>query len=372
MKTLSLLVSVSLVCGYPVWALEPVHIGICLPLSGHQSEQGHAALRAVKIAHRMRPNVAGKPVVLKIANTHSELADARAAVLSLVERYRVAAIITEHTLDSMARGMNDAGQRHIPIVAAYGTQTMRPLNGYETRVRTIDNDQACLAAGVARTGIRARTAGVVYDMSRKSSLDLSRCFKRAFERAGGTIVVETRVKRGDRDFTAQLHRLRAAQPDVIYAPIPSTECALFARQARAMGLKARIVAAHDAQVPQLIDLGGKSVEGLICTAHVPVCAAGTNRLDRFTAAFHFHTGIEPQPDQVMAAQAYFELLDAIEQAGSADLKGLREPWANATPREAIADAAGFSGSEKGSSRLSVNQVKNGKFVSYEIDDSLNR
>ena len=232
-------------------------------------------------------------------------------------------------------------------------------------------DQACLAAKITRAWAKARTVGIVYDISRESSVQLAACFKHEFERVGGRVIMQTRVKSGDRDFTAQINQIRAAGPDAIYAPISCTECALLAREARLMGVQIPIVAAHGVHARELIELGGRSVEDLLFTTHVRECSLRTHWGQRFSAAYQFHTGDTPLPDQVMAAEAYGILLDAIERAGEATRTKIREALASTRDCKGMTGTMRMGTDGNVSRPLFVSQVKHGRFVPFEEDVWLN-
>jgi branched-chain amino acid transport system substrate-binding protein len=366
MRILPSLLSVSLVFGCSAWALEPVKIGLCVPLSGRLAEHGHGVLRGVKVAHRMRPCVLGRPVALKVANDHDDLGHSSAAALALVERHNVSAIIRGLNCEHASTCSDYAEKRGVPIVAPFITSG-KASQGRQCVFQTcaIDRAQACLAEKVARICVKARTAALVYDISRESSLDRAACFKNAFERAGGRIAFEQRMKTGDRDFTTLINRIKAAKPDTIYAPISPTECALLALQARLMAVHAPMIAAHEVQIPEFIALGGKAVENLLFTTHVHESALNAHRAKRFAAAYQFHTGDKPLPDHLMAAEAYFLLLDAMEQAGSdlptlvgEALSSVRN-WEGMTGKVCIGAGSGMP------RPVFVSQVRNGQFVPYE-------
>ncbi len=114
---------------------------------------------------------------------------------------------------------------------------------------------------------------------------LANFFKRDFTQGGGKIVADIKFKSGDRDFTPQLSSIKAAKPDLIYAPIYYTECALVAKQAREMGIDVPILAGDGAQAPELIQLGGKAVEDVYFTAHFHKNMISTERGKKFLAQY---------------------------------------------------------------------------------------
>ncbi len=363
MKILPSLLSVSLVFGYPVWALEPLNIGIYLPLTGNFASEGRSVLHGIKIAHQVRPQVLGRPVALKVADTRSDLASAADAVFTLIEKERVKAIIGELNSGPTIAGSFHAERRGIPMVTPTATSPMVTRGARCVfQMCAIDEDQGRLAASLVLSRFHAGTAALVCDVSQESSVGMIAAFKEAFKLAGGRIVVETRCKAGDRDFFAQIGRIKAAQPDVIYAPISSTECALFARQARLMRLCAPIVAGHKVHDPGLMAFGGAAVEKLLFTAPLHEGLLRTERGKRFLAAYRSQMGRKPQAGQVLAAEAYFVLLDAIERAGSAIPTKIRDALASRGNFERVLGTMGVRSNGNARKPACVRQVKHGRFV----------
>ena len=363
MKILPSLLSVSLAFGYPVWALEPLNIGIYLPLTGNLASEGQSVLHGIKIAHQLRPQVLGREVALKVADTHSDLATAADAVFTLIEKKNVKALIGEVTSGPTLAGSFHAERRGIPMITPTATSPMVTRGKrYVFQTCAIDEDQASLAARLARSRIKAGTAALVCDLSQESSVGLVASFKQAFTRAGGRIVAETCCKAGDRDFTAQVGRINAADPDVVYAPISSTECALLARQARLMGARMPIVAGHKAQDPGLIAWGGQAVEKLWFTTPFHEGSICTERGKKFLTAYERETGSSPQAGHVMAAEAYFMLIDAIERAGSAAPARIREALSSARDCEGLFGTMCMRANGSACRPVFVGQVKNGRFV----------
>lgn len=62
-------------------------------------------------------------------------------------------------------------------------------------------------------------AAILYDVNDDYALGLKDNFVKVFESKGGTIVAEEGYTAGDTDFTAQLTKIKEAQPQIIFTPI---------------------------------------------------------------------------------------------------------------------------------------------------------
>ena len=72
---------------------------------------------------------------------------------------------------------------------------------------------------------------------------------------------------GDLDFSAQVTRALARQPDMLFLGSGSREAALVAKEARKQGFKGPIQGGVATATPDLVTLGGDSVEGWYTTTY---------------------------------------------------------------------------------------------------------
>lgn len=357
----SLLMLLALTCG-PVWAEESLYIGVCLPITGNFAAGGQSLWEGIKVANKMEPHVLGRFVRLKLADSKSTPSGAAIAVRTLTEAPQVSAMMSEAASSGAIAASFHAERRQIPTVTPSATASSR-INRYVFRMRPNHTEEATVAADLAIRRLKARTAGVVYDMSQEDSFWLAVSFKEKFKKAGGTVVVETRFKTGDRDFTGQINSIKTARPDVIYAPVYYMECALMARQARIMGVDAPLMAGDAVHLPELVKLGGRSIETLLFTTYFHQNLLNTEMGGKFRKAFYLETGKEPLAGESMGAEAYFLILDAIRRAGSSDSKRIREALAAVSEENVIKSAVMTQKNADGHRPLFVNEVRDGGFVS---------
>lgn len=76
-------------------------------------------------------------------------------------------------------------------------------------------------------------------------------------------LIREEFKMGDKDFTAQLLRIRQAGPDVVAISGGLTEVAIIIRQARELGLQMPLFIGTSAIDPAIITTGGQAAEGVI-------------------------------------------------------------------------------------------------------------
>jgi branched-chain amino acid transport system substrate-binding protein len=347
----------------PAWGADPVVIGAYLSMTGNVAAFGQMGWDGISIAKKMEPEVLGRPVEVKLADTKSDKVESANAVSRLIEKEHVVAIIGEMISGNTLAGEDHAERRKIPMVTPTATNPLVTQGRhYVFRVCFIDTDQGRVAAKLALDQLKAKTAAVILDISQDYSVGLAAFFKREFTKGGGKIVSDTKFKTGDRDFTPQLSSIKESKPDIIYAPIYYTECALLAKQARDMGLTAPIVAGDGVQAPELIELGGDAVEGVYFTTHFHRDMVTSERGKKWLELFAKEVGKEPDAFTAMGADAYFIVVDAIKRAGSCDPAKIREALVNTKDFQGVSGTITMKPNGDPIKAMVVNRVKDGKFA----------
>jgi len=113
--------------------------------------------------------------------------------------------------------------------------------------------------------LKAKTAAVLFDVGRDYSVGLANFFKKSFTKQGGQIVDTLNYQSGDQDFTAQLTKIIAGKPDVLFIPSYFAEGAIIMKQARELGAAFKIMGGDAMDNPEITKIGGKAVEGFVHT-----------------------------------------------------------------------------------------------------------
>ena len=345
------------------WAEETVKIGAWLPMTGAVAAYGQDAWDAIQIAKEMKSTVIGKKVALGVVDTKSDKIEAANAISRLIEKEKVIAVIGEAISGNTMAGGPIAEKARIPVVSPSATSPLVTQGKkYVFRVCFIDPVQGEVAAKYAIHALKARSAALIVDRSQDYCVGLAKFFKDHFSRLGGRVVAETYCMTEDKDFSAQLSTLKPTHPDVIYAPNYYSPVALFARQARELGLKAPILSGDGAQADELIQIGGKEVEGIAFTGHFNPQAAATKLAREFIARFQKRFGTkEPNAFHALGADAYFVLLDAISRARSTRGEAIRAALATTKNFEAITGRLSIGEDGNAVKPMVINIVKNGRF-----------
>jgi branched-chain amino acid transport system substrate-binding protein len=343
-------------------AADTVKIGAFLPMTGSVAAYGQDANNGIKFAMGMRPEVLGKKVEYILVDTKSDKIEAANAVSRLIEKEKVVAILGEMISGNCMAGAPIAEKAKIPVVTPTATNPLVTQGKkYIFRVCFIDPVQGDIAAKYAFSTLKAKKAALIVDRSQDYCVGLAKFFKDAFSKLGGQIVAETFCVTEDKDFSAQLSTIKPKNPDVIYAPNYYSPVALFTKQARELGLKAPILSADGAQADELIQIGGKEVEGMAFTGHFHAKAATTKLAKDFLARWQKRFKAEANAFHALGADAYFVLLDAISRAKSTKGEAIRAALATTKNFEAISGRLSIGEDGNAVKPMVIMVVKNGKF-----------
>ncbi|WP_040825109.1 ABC transporter substrate-binding protein [Thermanaerovibrio velox] len=184
----------------------------------------------------------------------------------------------------------------------------------------IDPFQGTVAARFAYRDLKARSAAVLYDVGSDYGQWLAKYFEDAFAKEGGKVVAKEAFRTEELDYRAQLGKIKQLNPDVIFIPTSQKEAAMAAKQARDLGIKARLLGTDNWGSPDLIDLGGSAVHG---SYFVNLTDLSDPDIVGFVKEYRKAYGADPVlPNPVMAQDALLLLVNAMKTSKSLDGEAL--------------------------------------------------
>jgi len=240
-------------------------------------------------------------------------------------------------------------------------QTSGAPKRYVFRGCFTDPFQAVVLAKFALNDLGAKKAAVLYDVSSEAPLGQATLFRETFTAAGGEIVAFETFTTGDKDFSAQLTNIRAAQPDIIFLPTYYNDVPLIAQQARRLGLQATLVGSDAWSSPEIIKLGGADVDGSYFCNHFSTQIA-TDEAKKFIADYTAKYGQAPDDVAALTFDACGLITEALKKAGRADREALREALAQIREFKGVTGTFRFEpGSGDPLKSAVVLQIKDGAF-----------
>lgn len=241
------------------------------------------------------------------------------------------------------------------------TQTGKPKKNV-FRACFTDRFESPVLAAFATKNLHTKTAAVLYDVTSEAPTSQSALFKEAFEKAGGKVVSMETYSTGDRDFSAQLTKIRESAPDIIYLPAPYNDTPLIAAQARQLGIKAPFLGSDAWSSPDIIKLDtGKNLEGSYFCNHYSTEAA-TPKAKQFIADYTARYGNAPDDVAALTYDAMGLASQSISSAGKVDRTAVRDAMAATRTFEGVTGHFVYpEGARDPEKSAVIMQIKDGSF-----------
>lgn len=224
-----------------------------------------------------------------------------------------------------------------------------------------DPFEALVLAKFALNNLGAKKAAVLYDVSSEAPVAQSTLFKDTFTANGGEIVAFETFTTGDKDFSAQLTNIRAANPDIIFLPTYYNDVPLIAQQARRLGITCPFIGSDAWSSPEIIKLGGAEVDGSYFCNHFSTQIA-TDEAKKFIADYTAKYGQAPDDVAALTYDACGLVTEAIKASGKNDREALRSALAQIREYKGVTGTFRFEpGSGDPIKSAVVLQIKDGAF-----------
>lgn len=310
-------------------ACAQVVIGAAAPLTGPRANLGRYFKQGVDMAVaeiNAAGGVLGKPLQVVFEDDQADNPNvAMNAVNRLQNVHKVPIMLGPHfSVAQMATQKNYCGNL-LSVTGASGIPVTTSGCKSVVRIRANDNVQAKALVEYARSTLKIDKIGVISINDDFGKAGAVRVVK-AIEEAGlKPVRVETHNAE-DKDFSAQLGRLRDAGAGVVIMWTHDNEAALIVRQASMMRLPMKFAGSTSLSQPVFVKLAGEAGEGAISSSDfVP------SNPDAMVQSFVKKYEAASKTDAELYAATYYDgthlIAKAINAAGSTDPMKVREAFA---------------------------------------------
>lgn len=350
----------------------PIKIGAIYNLTGGMASLDVPSANGAKLAAKeinAAGGVLGRQIDLVLYDGKTDAATIGNAATQLVESDKVVAMLGFSDTDMALAAAPIAAKAGIVFVTSGATSPKLPehVPDYLYMACFGDNVQAAAAAEYAFNTLKVKTIYLLIDKGMEYTLLLGKYFKERFTELGGQIVLEDTYQTGDKDFSAQITKLKGlgTQPDALFISSGPDDVGTIVKQFRDAGVDKPIVGGDGYDTPLLVEIAGKGAENTYFTTHSLMDAQlGTDAVKKFIAAYQAE--FKTPPENAFAGLGYDTvklLADAIKRAGSADPKAIREALAKTKDLPGVTGSITFQpGSRIPQKGVTVILVKDGKFT----------
>jgi len=347
-----------------------IKIGVNAELTGGIPVVGASCKNAAEMAVKEVNDAGGLEVggkkykIVLMIEDNEDKAESAAAVAQKLNTAGVLVHIGANASRNAIPASTVCEDAKLPMISPWSTNPKTTAGKkYVFRACFIDDFQGVVAAKFAINDLKANTAAVLYDIASEYNKGIAEIFKKTFEEAGKKVVAFETYTTGDKDFSAQLTKIKASNADVLFLPNYYSEVPLQVQQAHKLGYTGTIFGSDSWGNLELIGLCGADCEGLFFTTHYAPDIA-TPKAQKFIKDYEAAYGKTPDDVAALTYDAFGLAFQAIKAAGKIDRQAVRDALASITKYEGVTGNMQFKGTGDPVKSAVILQIKGGKFTYF--------
>lgn len=352
---------------------SPINIGGTYNLTGDLAGLDVPASRGSELAVKQlnaTGGVLGRQINFVVLDGQTNPGTIGKTARELTEGDKVVAIVGNSDTDSALVVGAIAQSAGIPYVTEGATSPKLPAQvGNDMFLEPFgDNVQAAAGAEFMYNTLGCKTGWRLWDTSAEYTRLLAQYWQDSYEQLGGKVLLDDTYAQGDTDFSAQISRLKALdpQPECLYvAALTATDAGTIAKKLRAAGITSPMVGGDGYDAPELVSAAGAAAANVYFTTHAFLSATqGSEKVTSFMAAYKQEYGSDPQSAfAALGYDAIYLLADAIQRAGSSDPQAIRDALAATQGFAGVTGTVTYqSGSRVPQKTVTIIAIKDGQYA----------
>ena len=345
---------------------EEISIGVVLPLTGRFSyASGSPLLQSFELArseiNAAQPN--GAKLKLIVEDDQSTIEGAIAAFNKLIQQDGVSVILgpttSTHTKEVFPIAQENQVVAISPTSAARG---LSAIGDFVFRVALTTDVLIPKGIEVTQTKLGYQRVATLYDEADLFSTDGDEAVREVLKARAIEVVATETFQGRDTDFSEQLTRIQALDPDVIFVSSQPPEKPGILTQGHELGISAPFIVRTLTGAD--VESAGVAAEGVM-TFIGWGAAVDTPGNQAFVENYTTQFGMEPSNFAARAYAAFYILAEAIERAQSTDAATLRDALASIRDFDTILGSFSFDANGDAVYDPKVLVVKDGELVRFE-------
>lgn len=381
-KGFSYFLPVTMLLGMVLSACQPaapttIKIGLNVELTGSIPVVGESSKNAAELAVKEVNDAGGldvggtKYTIELLVEDNEDKAESAAAVAQKLATSGVLAMIGPNASRNAIPASVVAESSQMLMISPWSTNPKTTKVGdtdeskkYVFRAAFIDDFQGVVAARFAKDELKTAMPAVLYDVASEYNKGIAEVYKTAMEESGVQVVAFETYTTGDKDFSAQLTKIKDAGADSLFLPNYYSEVPLQVQQAHKVGFNGAILGSDSWGNIELMTLCGTECEGYYFTTHYAPDIA-TPKAQAFIQAYEAAYGKTPDDVAALTYDSFGLLFQAVQAAGTVERQAVRDALASITSFEGVTGNMQFAGTGDPVKSAVILQVKEGKFVYFK-------
>jgi branched-chain amino acid transport system substrate-binding protein len=353
-------------------------LGVIAELTGDMPAVGASCRNAAQMAVDEVNAAGGLPIggervklKLVVEDNAGKADQSAVAAQKLITQDEVLAIVGPNASRYAIPAAEIAESSNTVLITPWSTNPKTTLDAstgkpkaYVFRACFIDPFQGGLLARFATDNLKTQRAAVLYDVASDYNKGIAEVFKAHYERLGGKVVAFETYTTGDKDFSAQLTKIKDAKPEVIFLPNYYSEVPLQVQQAKRLGINVPFIGSDSWGSDELLKLGGADLNGYFFSTHYSADNAAP-AAQKFLQDYERIYGAKPDDVAALTYDAFGLLFGAIQTAGKADREAVRAALSTLSDYRGVTGDMQFRADSRDPVKSAVIlQIQDGKFRFY--------
>lgn len=249
----------------PAGGGEPIKVAVVTSLTGNLAATGKQVALGVKAAAKAwndKGGIKGRKIEVTVEDDQSTPNGAVAAYNKVIAQKPVAVWAPTFTPLVMAMGEAIKANKTPTLTSASAPIVTKSGLQYVFRLRTNDDEAGVILADYVINELKPKKPAMIYANNDygKGGYEI---LKRELEKAGIKFVAAEQFNQGDKDVSAQLLKIKQANPDFLLAYAVPADAGLISAQSAQVGLTARIVGSPGFATPEYLSLAKEAAEGTV-------------------------------------------------------------------------------------------------------------
>ncbi|MFQ5595965.1 MAG: ABC transporter substrate-binding protein [Anaerolineae bacterium] len=285
-------------CAPPAAPATTIKIGINAPLTGDIPKVGEGSKFSAEmwledIGGELEVGGKKHAVELVIEDNESKAESAVTAATKLITQDEVLVIVGPQSSKQAVPAGEVADDKQTPMVSPWSTNPRTTKDRpWVFRAPFLDPFQGPVNAQFVTEEFGFTKAAVLYDVASDYPKGLAEFFKQGWEElhGPGSVVAFESFTTKDRDFSAQLTKIKESGAEFFFTPQYYDEVPLIAKQAHELGWAQPIVGSDSWGSAELMNLCGDDCKGLFFSTHYAAAGAtGATKefIDRYNAKYGY-------------------------------------------------------------------------------------
>jgi len=350
-------------------AADTIKIGFHAPLTGFAASDGKSSTEGAKLAVNQvnaAGGVLGKQLELVVYDDQAKPAQSIPIANKLIGQDKVVVGISGSYSGATRSAAGVFQEAKIPYISAYGIHPDITRAGeYVFRTSFLGEIQG--KAGAKLLGdMMGKKKVVIITLQNDFGKSLAAGFKEKAADYGISIVNEYQYSIKDRQFGSIVAKVKADNPDAIYASGYYFTAGPLVSQLRAAGVTCPVIGQEGYDSQKFIEIAGPAAEGVIITTSLDRDSKVPETAD-FIAAFEKQAGFKSDMVAASGHTAVMVAADAIKRAGSTDPAKVLAAI-QATDLKVSTGTIKFNALGEVMKAVQVQVVKDGNWHHYDVID----